>query len=218
MEVILVFIFVAVSVSYWWLWRQKILEKPWTNEGTEADLRDDIGSILPTATTGLILFLAVVTSVFALFISAYFTRMELNDWNPIQEPGLLWINTVLLVLASVSIHVSTRADNVNIVKAALLATGVFTVSFIWGQYAAWQQLIDAGYYLQSNPANSFFYLFTGLHGLHLLGGLWVWLWATLRIFTEVEVDRAKISVQLCRTYWHFLLIVWMVLFALLLST
>ena len=185
MEVILVFIFVAVSVSYWWLWRQKIFEKPWTNEGTEADLRDDIGSILPTATTGLVLFLAVVTSVFALFISAYFTRMELNDWNPIQEPRLLWINTVLLVLASVSIHVSTRADNVNIVKAALLATGVFTVSFIWGQFAAWQQLIDAGYYLQSNPANSFFYLFTGLHGLHLLGGLWVWLWATLRIFTEV---------------------------------
>ena len=218
MEAILVFIIIAVGFAGWWLWREKILDKPWTTEGTETDLRESIGTILPTRRTGLALFLAVVTSVFALLVSAYFTRMELNDWHPVQEPGLLWFNTVLLILASVSIHWCSRSDKINTVKLMLLATGVFTVFFIGGQFMAWQQLVTEGYYLQSNPANAFFYLFTGLHGLHLLGGLWVWFGAMLRVFTGVEIEQAKISVQLCRTYWHFLLVVWMVIFALLLST
>jgi cytochrome c oxidase subunit 3 len=99
-----------------------------------------------------------------------------------------------------------------------MACGIFTIAFVVGQYMAWQQLISDGHYLQSNPANAFFYLFTGLHALHIIGGLWVWLRATFRVFSGVELEEARISVHLCRTYWHFLLIVWMVLFALLLST
>jgi cytochrome c oxidase subunit 3 len=166
----------------------------------------------------LFAFLAVVTSLFALFISAYFTRMELDDWTPLSEPGSLWFNTAVLVLASVAIHWCTRTLSQTIYKVTLLATGVFTLGFIWGQYVAWQQLWAAGYYLNSNPANSFFFLFTALHALHLFGGLWVWTRATFRVFSNVEVEKAKMSVELCRTYWHFLLVVWLVLFALLLST
>lgn len=218
MEAILVFIFVAVGVAYWWLWRHKIMDKPWATEGTEIDVREDLGGVLSSAKTGLFFFLAVVTSMFSLFISAYFTRMELNDWLPVHEPGLLWFNTALLVLASVAIHWCSRADREPVIKTTLMACGIFTIAFVVGQYIAWQQLISDGHYLQSNPANAFFYLFTGLHALHIIGGLWVWLRATFRVFSGVEMEEARISVHLCRTYWHFLLIVWMVLFALLLST
>lgn len=83
---------------------------------------------------------------------------------------------------------------------------------------AWGQLSDEGYYLNSNPANAFFYLFTGLHALHLLGGLWVWSRTTLRVLAGVELEEVRLSVELCRTYWHYLLGVWIVLFGMLLST
>ena len=221
MITIIIFIFVAVGTSYWWLLRQRVLEKPWTTEGTGADTRDDIASLYPTAKTGLFVFLAVVTSMFSLFISAYFMRMELGDWQALNEPGLLWFNTLLLVLGSVSIHWCARSaasQDVNAVKVTLLATGIFTGAFVAGQLVAWQQLNEAGYALRSNPANAFFYLFTGLHGIHLLGGLWVWLRTSIRVLAGVRLEQIKLSVELCRNYWHFLLVVWIVLFALLLST
>jgi cytochrome c oxidase subunit 3 len=221
MSVVVFFIFVIVGCAYYYLWRQRVTEQPWVTQGTEVDTRVDIGQVSPTAKTGLILFLAVVTSLFSLFISAYFLRMELSDWRPVEEPQLLWANTLLLVLGSVSIHLSGRAaasSNARMVKLGLLATGLFTGAFILGQLIAWQQLIDAGYYLQSNPANAFFYLFTGLHGLHLLGGLWVWSYTTLRVLAGIEPEEIRLSIELCRTYWHYLLVVWVVLFGLLLST
>jgi len=221
MITIIIFIFVAVGTSYWWLLRQRVLEKPWLTEGTGTDTRDDIAAASPTAKTGLIIFLAVVTSMFSLFISAYFMRMELNDWRPLSEPGLLWFNTLLLILGSVSIHWCARSaanQDVNAVKITLLATAIFTGAFVAGQLVAWQQLNEAGYGLHLNPANAFFYLFTGLHGIHLLGGLWVWSRTTIRVLAGVELEQIKLSVELCRNYWHFLLVVWIVLFALLLST
>lgn len=221
MSTIVVFIFFVLAASSWWLWRNNIFEKPWATEGTAIDPRDDIGAIGPSAKTALVIFLAVVASMFSLFISAYFMRMELGDWRPLHEPDLLWFNTILLALGSVSIHWCGRAaasSNAVVVRYTLVATGIFTCAFIFLQLVAWRQLVDAGYYLQSNPANAFFYLFTGLHGLHLLGGLFVWLRTTIRAFTGADPEKTRLSVELCRTYWHFLLVVWIVLFGLLLST
>ncbi|MFP6809016.1 MAG: cytochrome c oxidase subunit 3 [Pseudomonadales bacterium] len=221
MSIIVLFIFVAVGTSYWWLWRNKIFAKPWLLEGTKLDTRDDIGNIGPSARTALIVFLAVVTSMFSLFISAYFMRMALGDWQAVNEPQLLWFNTVLLILGSISIHWCSRAAasaNLSTVRITLLSTGLFTCAFIFFQLLAWRQLVADGYYLQSNPANAFFYLFTGIHGLHLLGGLFVWLRTTIRAFTVSDMEQTRLSVELCRTYWHFLLVVWLVIFSLLLST
>ena len=76
-------------------------------------------------------------------------------------------------------------------------------------------MLEAGYIMYNNPANSFFYILTGIHGLHILGGLWVWTWATIRAFTGTELKEIRLSVELCTVYWHFLLVVWLVLFALL---
>ena len=221
MSTIILFIFVAVGVSSWWLWRQKIFAKPWVTEGIAVDPRDDIGGIGPSAKTGLLVFLAVVTSLFSLFTSAYFMRMAVGDWRPLDEPALLWFSTLLLILSSVSIHWCARAaanSELTVVRNTLIATGVFTISFIFFQLMAWQQLVNDGYYLQSNPSYAFFYLFTGLHGLHLFGGLIVWLKTTIRLYSGTDLQQIRLSAELCRTYWHFLLVVWIAIFCLLLST
>lgn len=221
MSTVVFFVCVIVGASYYWLWRNRVLDKPWTTQGSAVDLRDDIGDVGVSSKTALVVFLAVVTTLFSLFISAYFMRMALDDWRPVSEPRLLWINTALLIFASIFVHWSGRAaarEEVFTVKLTLIATGVFSGAFVFGQFIAWQQLYDSGYYLRSNPANAFFYLFTGVHAVHLLGGLWVWLKAVFRIFSGVELQTVQLTIELCRTYWHFLLVVWFVIFGLLLNT
>jgi cytochrome c oxidase subunit 3 len=97
----------------------------------------------------------------------------------------------------------------------LIAGGLFACTFLVGQLFAWQQLNAAGYFLATNPANTFFYLFTGLHGLHLLGGLVALALTVDKVWRGVEVKQVRLSVQLCAVYWHFLLALWLVLFSLL---
>ena len=87
-----------------------------------------------------------------------------------------------------------------------------------GQLLAWQQLSANGYVIDGNPATSFFYLLTALHGLHLLGGMWVWGRTTVRLFSGADAKSVRLSVELCTVYWHYLLLVWIGLFGLLLST
>jgi cytochrome c oxidase subunit 3 len=72
--------------------------------------------------------------------------------------------------------------------------------------------------MTANPANAFYYLMTGLHGLHLLGGLWVWSKSSIRLLSGGEPKDIKLSVELCTLYWHFLLLVWLVLFGILANT
>ncbi len=103
-------------------------------------------------------------------------------------------------------------------RGSLVAAGALTLAFLAGQIWAWQQLGASGYFMSSNPANSFFYLITALHGLHMLGGLWVWGKATYKVFAGVEPGRISLSVELCTIYWHYLLLIWLALFGVLLST
>ena len=156
--------------------------------------------------------------VFMLFIVAYFIRMELEDWRPMPESDTLWINTGLLFICSVIMQ-WTRASIAKglnkSVKFGMIASGVITLAFVYGQLSAWEEMNNAGYYLASNPANSFFYVLTGIHGMHILGGLWVWTQATFKILSGAEIKTVRLSVELCSVYWHFLLLVWLVIFALL---
>jgi cytochrome c oxidase subunit 3 len=164
------------------------------------------------------MFLAVVFVLFMLFIVAYFIRMDLDDWRPMPEPGLLWVNTVMLFLCSAAMQWTRGAAKRSMtkqVKCGMLASGALTLAFIFGQVSAWEELNNAGFYLNSNPANSFFYLLTGLHGLHILGGLWVWTRSTFKVWSGIEIKAVRLSVELCAVYWHFLLLVWLVVFALL---
>ena len=176
---------------------------------------------MPTVKLGLIVFLAVVTVVFSLLVAAYTHRMTLADWRPLPEPWLLWPNTAILILSSVGLQwarVAANRGRIDGVRVGLLAGGGFAFAFLAGQLLAWQQLAALGYFAATNPANAFFYLLTALHGLHLLGGLVAWGRTTAKMWRGSEVAELRLSVELCAVYWHFLLLVWLVLFGLLLFT
>ena len=204
-----------------WLLRQTLNTQPWeANDPVENQPGRGVISTDP-AKIGLISFIAVVTSLFALFLSAYLMRMKLGDWRPLPEPNLLWLNTAILVLASFAFQLTRGAatrGQLLTVKVGLVAGGACTSLFLLGQLVAWQQLNASGYFMAGNPANSFFYLLTALHGLHLLGGMWVWGRTTMRLFAGADARSVRLSVELCAVYWHYLLFVWVGLFALLLST
>jgi cytochrome c oxidase subunit 3 len=198
---------------------KSIFDKPWDYQGDDPSLTGtEIAEGLHPKRTALRMFLAVVFVVFMLFIIAYYIRMDLEDWRPMPEPTLLWFNTLMLFFCSVVMQWTRGAAKLgeqNKVKSGMVVAGALTLAFIFGQVSAWEELNNAGYFLASNPANSFFYLLTGLHALHILGGLWVWTRSTFKVLSGTEVKAIKLSVELCAVYWHFLLLVWLVLFALL---
>ena len=117
--------------------------------------------------------LGVIGVLFGLFITAYFIRMELGDWRPLPEPPLLWVNTAVLFLASIVLqwtHSRLRSGRESGIRPALLIGALLTLAFVYGQVEAWQQMRAAGYFIYSNPANAFFYIITGVHAVHILGG------------------------------------------------
>ena len=182
------------------------------------DLREEGPSSPPAAKIGLGVFLAVVGSLFALFISAYSMRMTMVDWRALPIPRLLWFNTAVLVLSSLALQgaqVAARRNDMNGVIVGLCAGGASAVTFLVGQLLAWRELSIAGYFLASNPANSFFYLITAVHGLHLMGGLVALARTTAKVWHGAPVTEVRLSVELCAIYWHFLLLVWLVLLGLL---
>jgi cytochrome c oxidase subunit 3 len=217
----LVFLAIIMATVISWLLRQTLNSQPWeANDPLENQPGRGVLNVDP-AKVALLTFIAVVTSLFALFLSAYLMRMKLGDWLPLAEPNLLWLNTVILVLASVAFQLTrgaARRGQPLTVKVGLAVGGACTILFLLGQLIAWQQLNTSGFALTSNPANSFFYLLTALHGLHLIGGMWVWGRTTARMLTGADARSVQLSVELCTVYWHYLLLVWIGLFALLLST
>lgn len=193
--------------------------KPWVAE--RGYVSDSHGFSLPTAKVFLSIFLGVVTAIFGLLTAAYFIRMTYADWQSLPVPALLWLNTAILILSSVALQwarTSAGHQQADRVRWGLLAGGALAFAFLVGQFLVWQQLGSLGYFVDTNPSNSFFYLITGLHGLHLLGGLVAWLRASLRLWRGADTDKIRMSVELCAVYWHFLLLVWLVMFGLLLVT
>ena len=229
MEWTLLFLALLMSVVVWWLVRQTVNVEPWV-AGASVDSVDsagiqslaDVGRAVRPSKVALGVFLAVVTSVFALFISAYSIRMEVGDWRPLPEPTLLWGNTGILILCSVFLQgawIAVKRDNVQGVKLGMALGGIMTIAFMVGQLLAWNQLIESGYVISGNPANAFFYTLTAIHALHLVGGLVALLIAVVRVWNAEELAvNVRSSVELCGVYWHFFLAVWIILFSFLLNT
>ncbi|RWM30149.1 cytochrome c oxidase subunit 3 [Mesorhizobium sp.] len=218
MSVILVFLLVIAGFAVWWLSHQRLLAKPWLEQGMAGDFVDLDRSPLPTAKIGLGVFLAVVGCLFSLFTSAYFMRMGLSDWRPLPLPRLLWLNTGVLVLSSVALQcavVAARRGQLDMVKLGLATAGLTALAFLAGQLVAWRQLTEDGYLLASNPANSFFYLITAMHGLHIMGGLVGLGRTSASAWNGARPERLRLGVELCAMYWHFLLFVWLGIFAVL---
>ncbi len=199
-----------------------LTSKPWLSGEDAVGAPVDVQMFsLPLEKVGLRIFFAVATSLFLLFIVGYRLRMVYEDWVPLQEPITLWINSGFLVLASIAFEWAKRAvaaGNAKTTRRAFYTGGVLSILFVTGQLAAWQQLNLMGHFVSSNPASSFFYLLTGVHGLHLLGGLVAWGRTLVRLHPGADLAAARMSVDLCTVYWHFLLLVWVVLFYLLLSS
>jgi len=166
-------------------------------------------------------FLAVVTSLFALFISAYSIRMEYGDWRPMPEPVLLWVNSGILVLSSVFLQAgwsAAKRGSIATVRFGVAGGGALAIAFVVGQLLAWYQLTSGGYLISGNPANAFFYLITGVHALHLIGGLVALAKTVRRVWQSDDTAAMSLGVELCAVYWHYLLAVWVIVFGLMLST
>src|SRR6059036_3615201 len=136
----------------------------------------DSGSAFPISKgqIGLWILLTAVFMLFAGLSSAYIVLRGVPSWQNIELPSLLWPNTAVLLLSSLAVELSRRAirrNDIQSMKRWLAAGGVLGLTFLAGQLAAWRQLVRAGVYLPSTLQSSFFYILTGLHGLHLLGGI-----------------------------------------------
>lgn len=181
----------------------------------EAAQRDEVTRL------GLWMFLATVTMLFAAFTSAYLVRKGGSDWSKIPLPPVLWRNTLFLVVSSAALEAVRTAGGRRRLKLANTAMAVtigLALAFLAGQWQGWQQLQAAGIYLPANPSSSFFYMMTGAHAVHVLAGLAVLLWAALVTWRGDAAANPRSwarAIDLCRTFWHFLLGVWVYLFALI---
>jgi cytochrome c oxidase subunit 3 len=169
--------------------------------------------------TGIWLLMFVATALFSLFIAAYLMRMDTPDWSAIGMPWQLWLSTTLLIAGSVALQqaaISARRSDWEGARVMFLAGGACALAFLAAQLWAWQVLLAMRVMPVGNPAGSFFYLLTTIHGLHVAGGLAGWSVTARLVWSEDRGrDAAHIArfIALCARYWHFLLLVWGVLFA-----
>ena len=165
-----------------------------------------------SASVGLWVFMGVASSLFALFITAYVMRMSEADAVRLALPAQVWLSTALLLAGSLLLQVSAgsaRGAKLAPARALLLAGGLCALAFLGSQLWAWAALHAAQVLPSGNPAGSFFYLLSAMHGLHVLGGLVGWGYA---MRGARNADTAW-RIALCARYWHFLLAVWLALFA-----
>ena len=182
---------------------------------------DNVSRREETAQLGLWMFLATVTMLFAAFTSAYLVRQGGDDWRRVELPPILWVSTLVLAGSSVAVeHARQSAErrrwrDASAAMATALALGV---AFLIVQAVAWRSLMANGVYLPATPHSSFFYLMTGVHGVHVVAALVVLLWGAVRTWDGTgrrHPDRWRQVMSRCRTFWHFLLGVWIYLFLVL---
>jgi cytochrome c oxidase subunit 3 len=161
--------------------------------------------------------------LFTALTSAYIVRSaSSNDWQPIAMPRVLWLSTALIVISSITMEISRRSlkqqRDAGYGRWLIITVGL-GLAFLAAQLLAWRQLVRQGAYMATNPYNSFFYLFTAAHGLHLLGGILALLYLLLRTIRRrgtVEGELRRLGAADAATiYWHFMDGLWVVLFLLL---
>jgi cytochrome c oxidase subunit 3 len=170
------------------------------------------GAGFDPAQFGVWAFLGTVTMLFIGFTSAYIVRRTGIDWRPLPAPRLLWWNTAALVLSSVTLEVARRrrsALDLSGLRLWLSGTALLAALFVLGQLRAWRLLGELGFFLHSNPHSSFFYMLSGVHLLHLAGGV-VWFALVLRRLRGARYADAQggRTLSLFATYWHFLGVLW----------
>jgi cytochrome c oxidase subunit III len=177
---------------------------------------------------GVVFALASVSMLFMAMTSAYVIRNGLDpDWRAIRMPSLLLFNTAVLLVSSGALEMARRgwkcgdAWHIPTPRTWIAITLSLGVAFLCGQLAVWGQLSAQGIYLSTNPQSSFFYLLTGLHGLHLLGGIFAMSWLFVRASQARHSELAALPVhriqwvEAATLYWHFMDGLWLYLLVLL---
>jgi cytochrome c oxidase subunit 3 len=165
------------------------------------------------------LFIISIVMLFASQTSAYLVRRAEGNWMEFTVPIIFYYSTAVLVLSSAFLHLaylSAKKDNFSSLRVFIsIAFGAGMV-FLVMQYYGWQDLQEQGVFLKGNPSGSFFYVLTGLHGFHLVTGLFVILFAFVAAFRSKINARELNQLEVCNTYWHFLDLLWVYLFVFLL--
>ena len=199
-------------------------------------LRGDIAlsfeSRLRRARLGLLVGLVGIVMIFISFTSAYVVRQGLptldpgtntlvRDWFSVRLPGLLLLNTIVLVISSGSMELARRQVLRSVRSEAkselswLALTVLLGLSFLVGQWTVWQKLAASGLYLSTNPSSSFVYLLTGTHAVHLLGGVLALLFACGATLLRKEAESPAVVADVVAWYWHFMTVLWVYIFCLL---
>ncbi len=217
MSFTLAFLALLMAAFAGWLVRQSLGAQPWVADSGAATL--PLAPRYTPSSVGLLVFLAVATSIFGLTVSAYVMRMAAApQWDFLPQPPLLWINSALLVLASLALQAAwsaARAAQSLWFARALGFGAACSVAFIAGQLLLWRELGAAGYSMTRYVGSAFFVLMGALHGLHLLGGLYALGRVVQRVQRGATLMQVRAVVGLCAIYWHYLLLVWGVLFTVL---
>ena len=172
---------------------------------------------------GMLVTLASIAMLFTSLSSAYIVRSGvMNDWFPIAVPRVMFGSTALLFLASVSIEIARRKLKQNLstsYKQYLSLTVLLGLGFLSSQLFTWRQLARQGIYISSHPHSSFFYLLSGAHAVHLLGGLLGLTFLSLswrrQVTEQASLTKRKAATDAVTVYWHFMDALWIYLFLLL---
>ena len=160
-----------------------------------------------------------------------------TDWRPLTLPPILWVNTALLLASSFTLAMARRTlarklkaaprRRTSLAAAPALIvnnqhaipwlgiTFVLGAGFLIGQLLAWEQMRHLGIFVSTNPSSSFFYVLTGTHGVHLLGGVLALAYAGITSLLRKPLVTRFMVVDVTALYWHFMDFLWIYIFALL---
>jgi len=194
-------------------------QKPWEKEQMSTDNYHQGKTFdISTQTSAVIVIFGVSTVLFTLLVTGYLYSIPIEqDTGYLLKPNLLWLNTLILLIVTYFFNQTSKNlndDNPEKVKKNLLIVGFLSYAFLFGQTFFWFTLMKSGNYVSTNNYFSSFYMFTALHGLHLLGGLFFWgkVYSKIIKLKPEEIVNEKKSIDALSLYWTFLLIVWIVFF------
>jgi cytochrome c oxidase subunit III len=167
--------------------------------------------------TAVVLAMLSIVMFFMALAATFLVRKMGTDWVPVQLPFMVWVNTIVLLASSGTLELARRKQAAGDLKAFRRLWEVTTalgVLFLIGQIVAWRELVAKGFYVSTNPASSFFYIFTAAHGVHLLGGVGALLYVVLRNFDKTKLTQS-VAAEVTSHYWHFMDGLWLFLLALL---
>ena len=217
------------------------LPPDWGSDGGNFD-SSCFDTRLRRARLGLVVGLTGIAMIFISFTSAYVVRqglptldprtnLLLHDWFPVPLPKLLLLNTLVLLVSSVTMELARRqAARMALAQLSsipgvtveakddtswLALTMVLGLSFLTGQWMAWRELAANGFYVASSPSSSFVYLLTGMHGIHLFGGVVALLSAGFASLLRRSAGSQSILVDVTGWYWHFMALLWVYILCLL---